>query len=531
MSSSSSPVLIAGAGPVGLALAVGLAHYGVRSVVVEEDPELSRHSKAPGILPRTLEILRAWGVLDRFLAAGTLLTRVQLWLVGETRPRGVLDLGFLEELTATPGVLILPQDKTERLLYEHLTGTGRAEVRFGHRVIGFEQDGSSVSVRVQPQDGAAYELKAEYLVGCDGAHSAVRRQLGWPLEGKTYPTRLMLVDVRLPDRRNELPWPRFAAPREGVLAAIRIEPELWRIIATLAPEIAEGEATSGPEVARRVEVLFGAGPFEQVWADVFRIHCRNSRHFRLGRVLLAGDAAHLNSPAGGMGMNSGIQDAHNLAWKLARALRGGDAEALLTSYEVERRAAVLTKVDRYTDLLTRGILLAPPPVRGLVLGAVRIAGRQRAVMRRIGPRAAMLDTRYRSGLISGRGRWLGARAPDGPLRGADGRELRLLDLVGSRAALLLFDDGRLPRWETRRVEELLGEVAELAVYRVLAVGVAPEADGDLSDATGAVWRAWRPGAAAAARVRPVGHVGWMGGRVSPEEMREGVGRAVGAVVL
>ncbi|HEY7638009.1 MAG TPA: FAD-dependent monooxygenase, partial [Gemmatimonadales bacterium] len=498
-------------------------------------------------LPRTLEVFRAWGVVDRFLAEGTFVSRPRFWVPGESAPRGGLDLGFLREFTAYAGVLILPQDKTERLLYEHVSRTGLAEVRFGHRVIGFDQDDSGVTVMVQPQQGAAYELRTEYLVGCDGAHSAVRGALGWSLEGKTYPTRLMLADVRLPDQRNELPWPRFASVSNGVLAAIRIEPELWRIIATLAPEAREEDVTREPEIAVQVQLLFGSGPFELVWADVFRIHCRNSPHFRQGRVLLAGDAAHLNSPAGGMGMNSGIQDAHNLAWKLARAIEGGpagsdradrpwrdapggktDREALLASYEEERRPAVVTNVDRYTDLLTRGVLLAPPLVRTLFLGAAGIAVRQRALMRRAGPRMAMLDTRYCSRLIIGSGRWLGARAPDGVLRRGDGGEVRLLDLASREAALLLFDDGRLPRWDVPQVQGLLSGIPRLRVYRVLIAGATPVAPEDLWDVTGAIWRAWQPSlSGTAALIRPDGHVGWTSEGVLPEELRKGVGRALG----
>jgi hypothetical protein len=332
---------------------------------------------------------------------------------------------------------------------------------------------------------------------------------------------------------------------DGILAAIRIEPRLWRIIATLAPGIREEDATSPAQIGRRVELLFGAGPFESVWADVFRIHCRTSPGFRNGRVLLAGDAAHINSPAGGMGMNSGIQDAHNLAWKLARTIRGGDGEALLASYEEERREAVLTNVDRYTDLLTRAVLLAPPLVRTVSLAVGRIAARRRRLLRRIGPRFAMLDTRYRSSrLISGSGRWLGARAPDGVLTRAHDPELtrvpgdvpgtgeegqlRLLDLASREAALLLFDDGRLPRWDVGQMKELLSGVPELRLHRVVAAGATPSSADDLVDMTGAIWQAWRPGpAGTAALLRPDGHVGWMGDGALPEELSEGVGRALG----
>ncbi|HEV8672962.1 MAG TPA: FAD-dependent monooxygenase [Methylomirabilota bacterium] len=524
----SAPVVIAGAGPVGLALAVGLAHHGIESVVLEDDESPSAHSKAPGLLCRTLEIFRAWGVLDRFMEEGFFVTRPHIWMAGEETPRATIDFSVLADLTAVPGVLILPQNRTEGLLRERLTRSGLSDVRFGHRVVRFDQDGSGVSVRVERKAGSAYELRGHYLVGCDGAHSTVRETLGWPLEGTTYPTRLVLADVQLPDQRNDLPWPRLAGDDQQVLAAVRIEPRLWRVIATVDRRMSDEAATGAPEIARKVDRLFGPGSFECVWANVFRIHCRTSPHFRLGRVLLAGDAAHINSPAGGQGMNSGIQDAHNLAWKLDRALRGGVSEPLLASYEAERRPAILTSVDRYTDLLTRAFLLPPRAVRSSLARLARAVVSQPFVMRRLVPRAAMLDTRYRSSpLISGRGRWLGARAPDGPLRARDGRDVRLLDLARRDAALLLFDDGRLPGWDVSQVQQLASDVPGLVVCRIVPPSPADGDSGDLVDATGSLARMWQPGAALAALVRPDGYVGWMAERPSREELRTGVRRALG----
>src|ERR1700751_4109747 len=213
--------------------------------------------------------------------------------------------------------------------------------------------------RVQNSGGETKSYRGRYLVGCDGAHSVVRGELGWELEGKTYPTRVLLADVRIQDERDQLPWPVFAPDVSGVLAGLRYQPHHWRLISTLNPGESEQAVLESSSIDRKVVQLLGEGSHEQLWSSVFHIHCRTSPHFRQGRVLLAGDAAHINSPAGGQGMNSGIQDAHNLAWKLARILAGADAEALLASYEVERREAVIKNVDRYTDFLTRFGLLAP----------------------------------------------------------------------------------------------------------------------------------------------------------------------------
>jgi 2-polyprenyl-6-methoxyphenol hydroxylase-like FAD-dependent oxidoreductase len=523
-----SPVAIAGAGPVGLALACALGHHGIGCVVLEEDEALSRYSKAPGVLPRTLEIFRAWGVLDRFLDTGTLLTRPRLWSSGAREPMVTIDLSPLEEMTAVPGVLIIPQNRTEALLRDHAVALGLADLRFGHRVTGFEQRDSGVSVAVEPVKGSPYRLDCEILVGCDGPHSIVRETLGWHLEGKTYPTRLVLADVRLGDARNDLPWPRLAAEGNAFHAAIRLEPDLWRIIGNVASGISDDAATAREGVARRVDRLFGPEPFELLWADVFRIHCRTSPGFRRGRVLLAGDAAHINSPAGGQGMNSDIQDVHHLAWKLARALGGGAREPLLASYEEERRAVIVGNVERYTDLLTRGFLLAPPVVRRGTLAAARLTLSQPLLLRRLLRRAAMLDTRYpRSSLISGRGGLLGARAEDGPVTLPGGRHARLLDVTSRHAALLLFQDATLPAWNASEVEAIVRGILGLHVWRLVPSAPMPAGPADVVDSTGSLWRRWRPAPGSAALIRPDGHVGWMAERPSADALRAGVQRALG----
>jgi 2-polyprenyl-6-methoxyphenol hydroxylase-like FAD-dependent oxidoreductase len=529
-------VIIVGAGPVGLALALALTHHGVRSLVLEKKPALSAHSKALGLLPRTLEIFQQWGILGPFLDAGQFLSRVSVWAVGRPSPPATLDLSSLARVSAVPGVLILPQDRTEALLLEQVRAQGRTEVRFGHEVRGFRQDEAGVIVQVASQKGSVHELRASYLVGCDGPHSRVREQFGWPLAGKTYPTRMLLADVRLDDERDDLPWPRVAPQPRGVLAALRYQPRHWRIISTLAPGESEADAAGDRAITGRVERLFGPGPFERVWASTFRIHCRTSPHFRQGHALLAGDAAHINSPVGGQGMNSGIQDAHNLAWKLARALHDGDgvtSEALLASYELERRGAVTGSVDRITDFLTRFVLLPGPLIRVPFVVLAGLALSRPALRHRILLRLGMLDTRYPSSpLISGTGALLGARAPDGELMAADANgdsPRRLFDLVDRQAILLLFDDGRLPGWDPAPVRARLADVPGLTVARL--VPITAKRKSSLSSDTfrdaGQLWRAWRARAGDAALIRPDGYVGWRARRPTPDALRAGVTRALG----
>lgn len=523
-----APIVIAGAGPVGLALALGLSHHGIRCLVVERKEALSPHSRAPAVHARTLEIFKAWGVLDAFMAEGCFLGDIRLWLVGRDAPAATVALSRLAPRTAVPGLLVLPQDRTEQILLDRLRAQGMAEVRFGHALESFEQDAAGVTLRVTPTSGQGYVLRTAFLVGCDGAHSTVRERLGWLLEGKTYPTRLMLADVRLPDARNELPWPRARVDGGTLRFALRITPDLWRIISTLRETETEEASVSEAAIAERVGDLFGPGPFASIWASPFHIHCRTSPHFRLGRVLLAGDAAHINSPAGGQGMNSGIQDAHNLAWKLARVLSGGEAEALLASYEAERRPVILQGVDRFTDLLTRAVILTGPRLRAAASRMVRFALERPALMERLALRLAMLDLRYgASPLISGHGPWLGARAPDGELRDAHGHALHLLDRVSREAMLALFDDGRQPRWNLESVRGAIAGIPGLQAVRLLETSVVPEA-GDLRDARGTLWEAWRARPGTAVLIRPDGHVGWRAERPSLDAIAEHAAQALGA---
>src|SRR6201997_5659416 len=458
-----APFLIVGAGPVGLSLALALARQQVRSVVFEAKTDLDPLSRALGILPRTLEIFRNWGVYDQFVKSGELLSRIDLWAAGKTKPFVTIDLSIFRRISSAGGVLIMPQNRTEELLLEAVKASGFTDVFFAHRATGFEQDSDGVTLQVTGPSGASETHHGRSLVGSDGAHSAIRATLGLELEGKTYPTRMLLGDIRLEDDRDHLPWPLFAPVRRGGLAAVRYQPQHWRFIATVEPAESDEALIEPANIERRVHQLFGVGPFECLWCSVFHIHCRTSPHFRQGRVLLAGDAGHINSPAGGQGMNSGIQDAQNLAWKLAPVLAGDGAGAVLWSYETERRETVLRNVDRYTDVLTRYGLGATEFVRKVTGTLVSFLPRL-GLFSLVAPRMAMLDTTYtQSPILSGHGRWLGRRAPDGELTAPDGGRIRLIDLACSQPVLLLFDEGRLPGWDPGQIKQLFPNIDDLKI--------------------------------------------------------------------
>jgi 2-polyprenyl-6-methoxyphenol hydroxylase-like FAD-dependent oxidoreductase len=522
-----SPVLIVGGGPVGLALALGLARHGVRSTLFETKSEIDPHSRALGILPRTLEIFRSWQIYEQFISEGILRKEIDFWIVGQTKPIAKIDFSVFARLSAVPGVLILPQNRTEGLLRDAVKASGLTEALPGHKAVSFEQDSDGVSLQVTGPDGASGTYRGQYLIGCDGAHSTVRESLGWELRGKTYPSRVLLADIRIRDERDQLPWPRLAPARGNVLVAARYQAEHWRILSTLEQNDTEQAALERSAIDSRVNRLFGPGPYEHLWSSVFKIHCRTSPHFRLGRVLLAGDAGHINSPAGGQGMNSGIQDAHNLAWKLARALAGGDAEALLSSYERERRAAVIN-VDRYTDFLTRFGFLAPGLLQRAV-GTLFKTSTRLGLISRFAPKVGMLDTVYaHSPLISGTGHLVGRRASDGDLTAPNGDSLRLLDLAGPNPVLLLFDDGRLPGWDVAQIADLFRNINDLKIVLLLSnkAPSRPDAYRDGSS-NGSLWNSWKVTGGAAALVRPDGYVGWMCHRPFPTDLERGVRTALG----
>jgi 2-polyprenyl-6-methoxyphenol hydroxylase-like FAD-dependent oxidoreductase len=526
MPKNETQVLICGAGPIGLGLSLALARCGVAAIVVEKKSALDPHSRALGIAPRTMEIFRAWNCLDPFLENGVFLKRPQIWMAGRSTPLATLNLGLLENFTAAPGLLILPQDQTERLLLEEVR-SAQQEVRFGHELLHFTQDENGVTARIRGESGE-YSVDAKFLVGCDGAHSHVREILRWKLDGKTYPTRVLICDIELHDARDELPWPRTALLPCGVLVALRYAPHHWRIIHTLAENQNDELALSQSYIASLVEKLFGAGVFETLWSSTFRIHCRRSACWVERRVMICGDAAHLNSPAGGQGMNSGLQDAHNLAWKLAAILNGGNAKTLLSSFEIERKHEIQTGVERYTDLLTRVLFLASPTRRNALILLARLALRFPFARQKLALRATMLDTHYlRSPILKRTSSLVGSRAPDGEIS-RSGENKRLLDCVFPHALLVLFDDGKLPRWNEDEIRAGVEKSAptNVRVLRLTAREVKDETA--WRDASGKIFRAWKIESATAALIRPDGHVGWISNRPSHEELQAGIKAALGA---
>jgi 3-(3-hydroxy-phenyl)propionate hydroxylase len=378
-------LIVVGAGPVGLAVALGVARRGRSVLVLEKEPATAEHSRAPAIWPRTQEVLAGLGVLDRFLAEGIALPRVTLHDVDRGRPLLTIPVAELAGATPYPQLLIVPQSRTERLLLAALREQPSAEVRFAAEVTGVEDEGAAVRVTFRHQ-GREETAASAFVVGCDGARSTVRKTIDASFEGVTYDTRAALADVRLrPDR--ELPFPRLTT-RPGLAIGIRIERDLWRLI---LPFAAADPLPLDDRVARAVRHLFpGADGHDTVWRSEFRLHRRVASRFAAGRVALAGDAAHLNSPVGGQGMNAGLQDAEALVEALAAALAADDP-APLAVYERLRRPAVEQGVNPFTDRLTRLLLFARGRAIRPLLAVARQALRLPPLRRRFLRRIAMLD--------------------------------------------------------------------------------------------------------------------------------------------
>ncbi len=407
---STAPVVIAGAGPVGLSLALSLAQAGIQSIILEKNNGLESYSRAILIPARTLDIFAGWGVLDTALQAGNYSPCLEAYDAGSGKVAMTIDFTDLKDRSANAGFLFLPQDRTEALLLAALRSTGACDVRFGATVSGFSQDEHGVTIEAS-EGNASVKFHAQYFVGCDGGHSIVRQHLGLELLGKTHKARVLLADVKLLSGA-ELPTPRIALKAKGPLVMLRFGHSRWRIVGTVHPGETEEQAQSKEGVSGRVRMLTGGLPFELLWSSTFHIHNRAVKRLRVGRVLLAGDAAHLSSPAGGMGMNSGIEDANNLGWKLAAVLSGG-SPTLLESYESERLHAFIHSVARTSDIASNTLYFAPFPVRLMFMALFGTVIKIRPLRRRILSAMSMLATRYPlSEIVMGDRRWAGRLAPD-----------------------------------------------------------------------------------------------------------------------
>jgi len=348
-------VLIIGAGPVGLTLAAELARFGISVRILDKASAPTDKSKALVIWPRTLELLDRSGAATAFVDAGLKVTAANV-ITGQQQIAHIA----LDDVTSPfPFALMLPQSDTERLLTQHLS-TFNITVERNLELTTFTQSPDGIVATIADTNGTTQTIAAKYLIGCDGAHSAVRHQLNMPFTGDTLPSDWILADVYLTgDALTQAVTIAWHA--EGILAIFPITGTRYRVIADIGPT-PQNTPRPDPTLADVQATLDTRGPgsitaSDPIWLATFHINERKVADYRSGRIFLAGDAAHIHSPAGGQGMNTGMQDACNLAWKLALVHHGiCKPEPLLNSYSLER-SAVGDEVLKSAGRLTRVAIL------------------------------------------------------------------------------------------------------------------------------------------------------------------------------
>jgi 2-polyprenyl-6-methoxyphenol hydroxylase-like FAD-dependent oxidoreductase len=438
-------VLIIGGGPTGAMLALELAMQKVSFRIIDKEAVRSDKSRALVVHPRTLELLNRHGIAHELLELGRVAMGMHLYVNKKFAAEvDFQDLGF--EDTAFPSTLFISQADTERFLDKALQRHGHAVER-PITAEKLEQEATSATAWLRAADGSEEQVRCKYIVGCDGAHSVVRHAANLNFEGAAYPQDFILADVHLEWDHPSDHLTMFMG--QGVLLGFPLNEGLFRLIG-----ISPGSLTTNaePTLTDFQEILAQMAPghaelFDPVWISRFHLHHRGANHYRAGRLFVAGDAAHIHSPAGGQGMNTGMQDAVNLGWKLARVVRGETDDSLLDSYDVERHRVgenLLRGTDRAFQfgasrnpvfLFLRNML-----VPWLLPWVIKDRGRRARLFRFM----SQLGIRYRNSPIVGsppnyhgsvRG---GDRAPDAKLQCDEGATTLLALCTGPTHHLILF---------------------------------------------------------------------------------------------
>jgi 2-polyprenyl-6-methoxyphenol hydroxylase-like FAD-dependent oxidoreductase len=543
---TSVPVLVVGAGPTGLTLAAELARYGVQCRIVDKGAGPTELSKAIGMQARTLEILDNLGIVDEIVAAG----HVVHGLSGHLNARRIFHFTYDELDSPYPFLLNIVQSDTERILGGLVARQGLT-VEWEVELLSFEQDDAGVTARLRHADGSEEEIRTDWLVGSDGARSLVRAAIGTAFEGQTYSEYFALADATLDWQLHDDELHAFVNP-EGVLFVLPLGEGRHRLI--VADKSRGGDGT-GPEPTfedfqRALEVR---GPGNATlsdpgWMTAFHVNARVAGDHRQGRVFLAGDAAHIHSPVGGQGLNTSVQDAHNLAWKLAHVVNGHADEKLLDSYDAER-GPVARSVIKMTNSLTHMLTLHNVEAQHVRNWIMPLLGHVHAVGRQISAQDSEIVVNYRhSPLVAefregrfGTTRFAGGprpgdRAPDvTPIGMPDGTEGRFFDVIREATwhTLLLFEGDEPSEATTRELAELAAaaESEYGGLLRAYVVGTEGGGEGRLVDATGALHHRYHADAPCLYVIRPDGYIALRGRPPEGEALRQHLNGIFNRVVV
>ena len=432
------PIIVVGAGPVGLTTALGLDFYRLPFALFEDDAELSQDTKAGTILTRTLEAFRRYGVADQVLAQALRVDEIGDVERATNTARPSVQTALLCDDTRYPFVINMPQHHLEPILREAIDRRRPGALRLRHRLTAFRQHRDGVVASFDTPEGPR-DVEGSYLLACDGGRSTVRGQLGVEVEGESSDVRCLLVDVKVDlDVANPRDYPYlayFADPQEWMIL-VR-QPHCWRFLYPLGP--GQPEPTAVEFRAKVVRFIGAVDRLEILNTIVYRIHHRVANEWRRDRVFLMGDAAHLITPMWALGLNTGILDAISLPWRLAWVARGWAGDALLDGYAREQRPVAAEGSGEMAEAARRYMAGEAAAVKAMSGTAWANA----ATRTMLGVRLGVDDAGDWSMVKTDRGPFrVGDRVPDAVLHGPDGRPLRLHDLVDDSFVALYFTDVR-----------------------------------------------------------------------------------------
>jgi 3-(3-hydroxy-phenyl)propionate hydroxylase len=390
MPSEKDRVLVVGAGPVGLTAALALVRRGIPTVLLAAESQLVMELRGSTFHPPTLDLLDEFSVVPRMIDVGL---KAPTWQFRdrETGPVATFDLSMLAGETNHPYRVQCEQWKLMQFLEEELRKLPGADIRFGHQVTNVSQDGDEVTVTARVQSEEVH-ITGRYLIAADGAHSAVRQELGVAFEGFTYPELFVIAstDFRFENTLTDIAYVNYIADPQEWLVLLRV-PDLWRVLVP-APENSHRTKLLSDESLQQIlqRVVRRADHYRIAHRSVYHVHQKVAKSFRHGRVLLAGDAAHINNPLGGMGMNGGIQDAFNLAEKMQKIWAGND-DSTLDRYDRQRRTVAVEAVQAQTHRNRQIISERDPAIRAKALDEMR---------RIAGDKAAARDYMLKSSMIA-----------------------------------------------------------------------------------------------------------------------------------